>query len=78
LKPVEFPFHAGEIESFFADLVLFEMKDVAALAINEIGNGGIESFAVRALHEKNGAILQDSSLLSADILLNFGGETGVM
>jgi hypothetical protein len=46
------------------------------VAINEIGDGGIESFAVRTLHEKNGAIFQGRPLLCADILLNFGGDAG--
>jgi hypothetical protein len=41
LEPFEIPFDAGEIETFFPGLVLLEMKNVAAMPVNEIRNGRI-------------------------------------
>ena len=35
---------------FFADLVLFEMKYISIVAVNEFGNRRVQSFAVWALH----------------------------
>ena len=77
LKSGEVPFDACEIKAFFADLVLFKMKNVAVMLINKIRERRIEASAVRALHEKDGAIFQNSSPALADILRNFGGETAV-
>jgi hypothetical protein len=51
------------------------MENVAVVLINKIGERRIESSAVRALHQKYCAILQNSSPALADILRNFGRET---
>ena len=41
LEPFEIPFDPGEIETFFPGLVLLEVKNVAAMPVDEIGNGRI-------------------------------------
>jgi hypothetical protein len=43
------PFDAGEIETLFASLVLFEMQDVAVMAENKVGNSGIETLLIGTL-----------------------------
>jgi len=48
LEAFEIPFDAGEIETFDAGLVLLEVKDVAAMPVDEISDCGIEAFAIRA------------------------------
>jgi hypothetical protein len=44
----EIPFDACEIGTFQAGLVLLEMKDVAAMPVDEIRDCGIEAFAIGA------------------------------
>lgn len=51
LKPVQIPFDARQIEALFAGLVLLEMQDVSTVPENEIGDGRVEAFSVRALHQ---------------------------
>jgi len=34
----EIPFHAGKIKTFLARLMLLEMKNVAAMPVDEIGD----------------------------------------
>ncbi len=48
LETCEIPFDAREIETFDAGLVLLEMKDVAAVPVNEIRDCGIEALSIRA------------------------------
>jgi hypothetical protein len=47
----EAPFHARQVEAFFASLVLFEMENVSIVSINEIRYRRIQSLAVRALYQ---------------------------
>ncbi len=58
LKPIEVPFDAGQIEALCAGLVLLKMQDVPTVAEDEIGDGGVEPFAVRTLNQQNGGISQ--------------------
>jgi hypothetical protein len=51
LKPVQVPFNARQVESLLVRLVLLEMQNVSAVTVNEVGNRGIESRAVRALNQ---------------------------
>ena len=44
----EIPFDAGEVETFDAGLVLLEMKDVAAMPIDEIRDCGVEALSIGA------------------------------
>lgn len=50
LETLEVPFDSREIKSFFTGLVLFEMKNVPVVAIDEIGNRCIDTLPVGALH----------------------------
>jgi hypothetical protein len=74
---------------FFAGLVLLEMKYISIVAVNEFGNRRVQSFAVWALHEKNGTVLQGWSPGGQPILFErkqstatafyyFAGRTGAV
>src|SRR5260370_37479836 len=71
LKPVEVPVHTRAIESFIGNLVLLKMKNIAVMLIDETSDGGIESPAVRTLHQENCAIFQNRSPDPVNIRLNF-------
>src|SRR5256885_16123292 len=48
-KTAEIPFDTRQVVAFFAGLMLFEVKNVAVIAIDEFGDGGVQSFAVGTL-----------------------------
>lgn len=52
----EIPFDAREVETLFARLMLFEMKDVATVPVDEIGDGGVETAAIGAAKQEDGAV----------------------
>jgi hypothetical protein len=58
LETCEVPFDAGKIETFFSGLVLLEMKDVAIMPVDEVGDGRIQTFAIRAPQQEDSAVLQ--------------------
>ncbi len=61
LEPCEVSFDAGKIETFFAGLVLLEMKDVAAVPVDEIRNCCVQALAVGAPQQEDSAVLQVES-----------------
>jgi hypothetical protein len=50
--------------------MLLEMKNVAAMPVDEIRDGRIQALAIRALQQKNGAIFQGRAPKFAIILLD--------
>ena len=59
LKSVEVPFDAGQVEAGLGDLMLLEMENVAARAVDEVRECGVDPLAVRTLHAQDGAIVHD-------------------
>jgi hypothetical protein len=47
----EIPFDAGEVVMVLGGLVLLEVENITAVAVDEFGNGGVEAFAVGTLDE---------------------------
>jgi hypothetical protein len=54
----EIPFNTGQIKTFFTCLMLLEMKNVAAMPIDEIRDGRVQALAIRALQQENCAVFQ--------------------
>jgi hypothetical protein len=52
-EAVEIPFDASQVKAILAGLMLLEVENVAVVAIDEFGNGGVQSLAVRTLHKQD-------------------------
>jgi hypothetical protein len=74
LKSCEVPFHAGQIEALLASLVLLEVQNVAVVAKNEVGDGGVQTFLVGTLDEKYGGVFHDALRKSSFIVRSNGGS----
>jgi hypothetical protein len=70
----EVPFNARKILTFLTRLMLLEMKNVAAMPVDEIGDRRIQPLAVRALHQEHGTVSQRASPASLRILLDLPGH----
>ncbi len=60
-EAVEIPLDARQVKAILAGLVLLEVQNVAVVAIDEFGNGGVQSLAVGTLHEQDRGVFHGAS-----------------
>src|SRR5260370_35191550 len=70
LEAGQVPLDACQIKTFLSRLVLLEVKDVAAVPINEICDRRIEPLAVRTLQKQDGAVFHLGLPFRPAIFLN--------
>src|SRR5258707_2383775 len=69
LEAGQVPLDACQIKTFLSRLMLLEVKDVAAVPINEIYDRRIEALAVRTLQKQDGAVFHLGLPFRSAILL---------
>src|SRR5258708_28662662 len=68
-EAAEVPFDPRQVKALLAGLVLLEVENVAVVAIDEFGNGGVQSLAVRTLHQQDRGVFHGACLLKIDIIV---------
>ena len=58
---LEIPFDARQVKALFAGLMLFEVENVALVAIDEFCESGVQSLAVGTLDEQDGGVFHGCS-----------------